>query len=228
MLTLRRVGWLVAAAVGLTLAYRLGMFHYAADRSIGQKVLLLEQLPGRLDQFVIGTAAAVWIANQPELGRALPAARARALLLIGLALLFGLFLQMHWKSMQYWEGHWLLFSFHGLASIGIAACMIAACSERIADLRLLATRPLVFLGSVSYSLYLWHQLIIQWLGKQPWVEQASPYTLPVLLLAGGGPALLVAWVSWRLIEQPCLAWGRSALPVGAGQGGGHARRGTDR
>lgn len=59
----RRVMLLLVVAIGATLAYRWGMFQYAQGRTISEKVLLMEQLPGRLDQFVLGSLAAVWVAR---------------------------------------------------------------------------------------------------------------------------------------------------------------------
>jgi len=211
LLTTRRVPWLIAGAIVVTLAYRYGMFQYASDRSIGEKVLLLEQLPGRLDQFVIGAAAAVWAVHLPDHARATSRWLARGLSLGGVLLVLGLVAMMHGNSMRYWEGHALLFCFHMLASFGIAAFIVGVSSDQLSDWRILRSRPLVFSGTVSYSLYLWHQLIIQWLGKQPWIALPTPYLLPTLLAVGGILAFIVAWLSWRLIERPCLAWGRSAL-----------------
>lgn len=61
----------------------------------------------------------------------------------------------------------------------------------------LAWRPLVFLGLISYSLYLWHQPLLQWLNY--WhVTPVSP-ALRALALAATG---LLATLSWRYIEQP--------------------------
>ncbi len=206
----RRLIWLVPLALILTFAYRYGMFLHAADRSVGDKVLLLEQLPGRFDQFVLGSVAAVLVSRLDRFGTALAPAAARSLTLGGIALVALLIAMINRMFMQYWEGHWLLYSFHGLASIAIAAFIIGACSDRVRDWRILASTPLLFAGTISYSLYLWHQLILQWLSKQAWITVVSPYKLPALLLVGGALAVTVAWLSWRFVEAPCLAWGRSA------------------
>lgn len=52
--------------------------------------------------------------------------------------------------------------------------------------RTLSAAPLVWLGRISYSLYLWHQIASKVLGV--------PLALPV--------ALLLAWLSYRYIEKP--------------------------
>ncbi|MBO0819218.1 MAG: acyltransferase [Nocardiopsaceae bacterium] len=63
--------------------------------------------------------------------------------------------------------------------------------------RLLSARPMVFLGGISYSLYLWHfpviNLFIQWHGKDPGVM-----TGPALAAA----SVLLAWLTKSLVEDP--------------------------
>ena len=210
-LTPRRIFWLLLFAIVATLGYRYAMFAYIAERSVGEKVLLMEQLPGRLDQFIIGTAAAVYIASRKDLGRDISRATSSMLAIFGCTLLLVLITLAHLNFESYWSGHPLLFVFHLMASLAIAAVIVAACSDRAKDLRLLRSPPLLFLGTVSYSLYLWHQLILMWLARQVWIETLSPYTLPALLLIGAPAACVVAVASWRLIELPSLRWGRSAF-----------------
>ncbi len=206
-----RIWALLVVVIALTLAYRYGMFLYALDRPISTKVILIEQLPGRLDQFVLGSLAAVWIARQPDLGRNLDPGRSRALTLVGLAIALLLMHLLHWNSAGYWAGEGLLFCFHLFMGLAIALIIVGLCSDHHPDTRLLRARPLVFLGTVSYSFYLWHQLIIMRLAREAWMAEPTPYLLPMLLLVGGAASLFVAWLSWRFVEQPCLAWGRSAF-----------------
>lgn len=67
--------------------------------------------------------------------------------------------------------------------------------------RMLSWRPFVYLGEVSFSLYLLHMFIIRYAMLVPW----SPY-----LVAWGTLALavLVATVTYRLIEEPGIRTGR--------------------
>lgn len=211
LLTPRRALWLMAGAIVCTFAYRYGMFLAIADDSVSEKVRLLEQLPGRLDQFMVGAITAVWVANRAGLGRRLSFLQTRALTLFGLGVFVVMFVLMYYNQMQYFDGHPLLFSFHLGISVGIAALILALCSDQNRDLRVLASAPMVFLGTISYSFYLWHQLIIQWLMKQAWVDHWSPYPLPALLLVGGGLTIVVAWLSWRFVEAPALSLGHSGF-----------------
>jgi peptidoglycan/LPS O-acetylase OafA/YrhL len=63
--------------------------------------------------------------------------------------------------------------------------------------RLLSTRPLVFTGAISYSLYLWHWVIIGY-----WrYSLARPFTALEVVGAIVG-SFTIAAVSWRFIESP--------------------------
>jgi peptidoglycan/LPS O-acetylase OafA/YrhL len=93
-----------------------------------------------------------------------------------------------------------------LAFVPFAAALICTLGNRDAALsKGLATKPLVYLGEISYSLYMWHWLVLnvantadlpKWLG--PAEHAAALATLVQLMLV-----LMVAAVSYRFIEQPC-------------------------
>ena len=63
--------------------------------------------------------------------------------------------------------------------------------------RLLGLRPMVFVGLLSYSIYLWHQPLLAFAR----IELIGPPPLPAAL---GLMALSVplAWLSWRFVERP--------------------------
>ncbi len=63
--------------------------------------------------------------------------------------------------------------------------------------RVLSLRPVVFIGLISYSLYLWHVPILVLFGYGSGTQPTALQTA-VLLLA----SVLVAVASWRLVEQP--------------------------
>jgi peptidoglycan/LPS O-acetylase OafA/YrhL len=63
--------------------------------------------------------------------------------------------------------------------------------------RMLSWPPLVFVGLISYSLYLWHQPLLAFVNYY----RISPLT-PAATLVPLAATLLVAVASWRLIERP--------------------------
>jgi acetyltransferase len=86
--------------------------------------------------------------------------------------------------------------------------------------RLKASRVLVAVGESSYGMYLWHWIVINGIF---WF--AVRLNLPVGVLSNplmdfflvAGLTFPVAWLSWRLIELPCMRWARrreTLRPVG--------------
>lgn len=91
--------------------------------------------------------------------------------------------------------------FPGVAALApcLGAAMIIASSEGRLSLvgRLLSFRPLVFIGLVSYPLYLWHWPVLV-LVKYLFAYELGAGARGLLLLA----SLLLAVLSWRFIETP--------------------------
>ena len=61
--------------------------------------------------------------------------------------------------------------------------------------RLLTSGPVIYIGLISYSLYLWHWSILV-LGK--WTIGVGPWSAPVLLLL----TIMIAALSYHLVEKP--------------------------
>lgn len=94
-----------------------------------------------------------------------------------------------------WGGKWSLP--FGISLNAFGATYFLALLRCHADWRpLLSTAPLVFLGGMSYSLYIWQQLFLapSWAGGPQFPLWAA---LPLLFCA--------AWASWRFVERPFLA-----------------------
>jgi peptidoglycan/LPS O-acetylase OafA/YrhL len=83
--------------------------------------------------------------------------------------------------------------------------------------RMLSWPPLVFVGLISYSLYLWHQPLLAF-ANYYLIAPLKPATAAVTLAA----TLLVAVASWRFIEHPVrarlLMKSTRSLLVGVGAG----------
>jgi len=113
--------------------------------------------------------------------------------------------------------------FPGLAALppclGTAALIWAGGQHRTLARRLLELRPLVAIGLISYSLYLWHWPVLAYL-------RLAQGTLELPLgvgLAAVAVAVGLAWLSWALIEQPVRRRpprgpGRRVVFAGAGAG----------
>lgn len=104
------------------------------------------------------------------------------------------------------------------SSVGYAPVMAAAFALVLASVvlaertnavgRLLATRPLVAVGVISYGVFLWHYPLIKVLRTTPLWTSELPNTVLVLVLT-----LAAATGSWYLVERRALALKDRPLPL---------------
>ncbi len=115
---------------------------------------------------------------------------------------------------------WPLFALQGSeTSLGLAmlpavigAAMLIWPRRQSAVSRLLANRPMRFIGLISYSLYLWHWPIL--VLHRHYNNGGAPTEVEALCLAAA--AFLAGWMSWKFIEQPFRAKRRSLLVIPIG------------
>jgi peptidoglycan/LPS O-acetylase OafA/YrhL len=75
--------------------------------------------------------------------------------------------------------------------------------------RILASRPLVFIGSISYGLYLYGGVIILYVQRFGRVHPAHPGRWTYMMVAMGFVvACIVSWISFYFYESPIVRWGR--------------------
>ncbi len=210
----QRWPWLALLAIVVTQLWRHAVFPLVAQAEVPLRVIALEQMPGRLDQFVAGMLAAYAYTRAAAARRPAHGLRADVLLLAGMALFAMLLWAIHYRAGVYWEGHWLLFTWHGLAGVA-CACMIYACARGSRLGRLLFDRrALRYLGLISFGVYLWHFPILQWLDSAQVFAHIEGYRLPWMLPTVLLGAVAVASLSYRWVELPFLRLGRprSARP----------------
>ncbi|MFN8215853.1 MAG: acyltransferase [Solirubrobacterales bacterium] len=97
--------------------------------------------------------------------------------------------------------------FYGLAAALLLAPAIVGDSGRTVA-RFAANPVLVFIGTVSYGIYLWHYSMLGWLdGSSVVLDSPSPVlTLGVLATAA---TLALATASWYLVEKPLMKRAKS-------------------
>ena len=95
--------------------------------------------------------------------------------------------------------------------------IVGLMNERSLTGRALSCRPLVWLGEISYSLYLWHVPVMHLTGKFiPTLSQSSPLRLAIL----SAGSLLMATASYSLFEKSTRHFIRRALtPVEVARSG---------
>lgn len=109
-----------------------------------------------------------------------------------------------------WSGYYR----GGAAALSLAVVLLVIGASTAGPLaRVLAFRPLVALGSISYGVYLWHWPILLILRREGWSGAALDVAVVVATLG-------VSVVSLALIETPVRrgAWFSGWLPLTAGAG----------
>lgn len=216
----RRRLWLVlAVGLGATVLWRwLTIQVWAAQLAPAGRFHLGYQLPGSLDSFALGMAAASifrggmadWLAASPR--------RRELVALAGIAVAGALLYWMHFGYRAYWTLAPITFLWTPLFCLAVAAVVLGAAGGSRLLHRLLANRPMLYLGTVSYGIYLWHNPMLRWLKTvpAPFEGYALSWLLPVCL----GATVLAAALSWHWVERPLIAWVRGNLvrasaPAGA-------------
>ena len=190
-------------AVAVNMAYRLGLGLAMSSGVLDTNGLLAiavfpNQLPGRWAEFAFGMLAADLYAS----GRLERWARfVPAMLVAMVALIPTSFLAARFE---------LAHIVYGLLFFTLL-CVVIASDNRVA--RLLAWRPLVALGTMSYSLYLVHQPVIQFLAT--WLELYRPDLSPTLvfvaLVLSFPLILLLAWTLFLTVERRTLGGAGNTL-----------------
>ena len=202
----RRWPWLLGLVV-LAWAWRVGW--QLQPRVDASNRIWINHLPGRIDQFAIGMLAAwAWLRFEAS-GRFLAPRRADALLLAGLlgflAMPALLLLDGRPAVMQSLSLHPVVVAWHSLASVAVCGILVACVAGAPLAARVLAARPVHWLGNISYSLYLWHLPLIMFVAWQSGGKLAAhdfwPFFSVCLILS-----LAVATLSWRFVERPAQAW----------------------
>lgn len=160
-------------------------------------------LPTRAWELLAGSLCAFWMRERP------PSANG-PLALLGLGMIL--------YSILVFNAETPFPSLHTLLPVGGAALVILYGEAGTLAARVLSARPMVGVGLVSYSAYLWHQPLFAFarirspLPPEPWVL--------ALLAAASFP---LAYLTWRYVERPFRARtpaapGRRAIFAGAGLG----------
>lgn len=176
-----------------------------AGQPTPSKMLMAYQLPGSMDSFGLGMLGSVIYVNRVRLGLdrlssvALSATVLGAIVVIICALYW-----MHYRHMDYWEHSVLFYAWTPLFCLAVVVLLFAGVSGcRIVN-ALFANRFMVFLGVISYSVYLWHYPILEWLMRSTLLVGFDGYRLPLLLGTAFVLTLFAASLSYVLIERPFM------------------------
>jgi peptidoglycan/LPS O-acetylase OafA/YrhL len=162
----------------------------------------------RLFEFLVGmTAFRLWSVTEPRLriGRFAGTLLELAAVILAVAAMYYTGAIASWVGQLPWPGQpgrgWLLYG--GFPTIPFALLVAVMACERGWISRLLGLRPLVFLGEISYALYLFHVFPLVWYATNP----AAFSDLPdwAVFLGCWSAGLLGAHLIWAFWERPLRA-----------------------
>ncbi len=200
---MRRFGWLAfgLSMLVLSISWRSLIMYLNRDLPSYNPVHpIIDLLPGALFSFVVGMCLT-----------ALPAPAARLhkhlWLVAGFAGVTALCGWMYQHLDTYWTGHWMLAIWNPLASIPLGM-MVYACLGTTDRSGVLGSRPAVWLGEVSYGIYLWHfpVLVVIKTYLPEWKQSPSYGILALGIIIAG--TLVLAPLSYHLVEKPSMLWKR--------------------
>ena len=173
---------------------------------------MLPWLPAYLDHFALGMALAVisvagerdgraplaWVGRWPWVAW-LGAAAAFVVVAVGIGLSPENRLDAPMNAAQTVARHWL----YAVVAVGVLLPAVFGPPGRGAVRRLLAHPVLLYLGVISYGIYLWHNAAMEKVVGQ--IGRDGSWGDFLLYLAVGVVAAVVlATLSWRLLERPLL------------------------
>jgi peptidoglycan/LPS O-acetylase OafA/YrhL len=190
---------MLAALIALTWSYRYLIFRLFGASGEPTMVWAISQLPGTIDQFAMGVAAAAilrwW---HPPFSASRRQWVSTLLVIAGLAGVVAMAYFIHYRAFVFWKGHWSLYVWH-TATSGFFALLVLgiALSGPLARF-LFENRLTLFLGTISYSIYLWHFPIVRWTSQSVDMSRMDVGTFALLVL----PAVLAASAaSYYLVER---------------------------
>lgn len=149
--------------------------------------------PARVWELLIGALCAIIHINQAQRPTQRPGKQSltssQILSALGLALI--VFSVFSFDSTTPFPSSWTLFPVIG------AALIILYAEANTVTARLLSVRPMVAIGLISYSAYLWHQPLFAF-ARMRRIEDPSTLVMTALAIL----SLILAAITWRFIEQP--------------------------
>lgn len=100
---------------------------------------------------------------------------------------------------------------YGLSAFFILLPLVMLPVGQTRGRRLLQTRPLRWLGDISYGIFLWHLLVLEAVMVVSGIPEFSGGFVPVWI-ATWTITVAVSWVSYRLVERPAQRRGHRVRP----------------
>jgi peptidoglycan/LPS O-acetylase OafA/YrhL len=165
----------------------------------------VDPLPTTLAWFCGGMALAVISVDPGEHGRRLAQFVARHPLSPWAAALF-LYAAVTALSVQNNEhaGVWMFVAYSAIATLLLAPLVLRHATGSPVD-RVMRKRPVVWIGLISYGIYLYHYPLMNWLSERlPLTSTSETLRMLFYALTAAGAAIVCAALSYYVVEKPML------------------------
>lgn len=204
---------LLAVCMAVMWSWRHAVVIWMVDRPVPEKLVAAYQLPGSLDTFGLGMLAALLYVNRARIPAwVLPRNEMGRMALLGMSLAVAAIYWMHAGYRQYWSDSPIFYLWTPLFGLAVVSIILPAMQGCRLVQVLFGNRYLVYAGVVSYSLYLWHFIVLSWALEAGVCGDRAGYCLPRLLAVVVPVALAIASLSYGFVERPFMEWRRRGGP----------------
>lgn len=208
-LLFKRIGivWGVILAIILTVTFRYLLYQSVADQGTHMIIAKTERFPGHLSLFLIGMGTSYLFYRLRKAYDTVSQLYLSVIVLFGIVgIYFSATLLGHWvEKEQYFAGHYSYFVWNSANAIFLASIIFAAANQFWLCRWLFANRLCLLMGTISYSIYLWHFPIMRFAKEHLFVEA---YTDNIQHLLISFPLIIiVSAISYQFVEAPAMRWG---------------------
>jgi len=197
--------WVIflASGIALSVLYRIWTSSYFAGAPGEAAFLAASHLPGSLPEFLLGASAAILVKWMEMKQIERPPAWALDLLFLTGAVIASLWLSQIVVTYGhvYWRGHWSMVIAPITLGVSLSLIVLSIYWGSRLGKWLCANPPVYYIGLISYSLYLWHFVVmqqLQQLGGESYAKLSgiTSFALSTLLVIG------LSSLSYALFERP--------------------------
>ncbi|MBF0877953.1 acyltransferase [Gluconobacter cerevisiae] len=192
--------WLITMlSIAVSWGWRAVVFHYSTANgapNVFHEFVYTTQMPGMLDEFGMGIIAAKFVMS--DVGKKLMENRFFSYVFLPIFTIGSVLITKHvyWKEADYWQCAPMVICFHTFLAITCMLVVLLFCCLGRSQALCKALRPLAYLGTISYGIYLWHLSVILSLHRLDWLT--GQRCIWIVLVA----SIILATLSWHFFEKP--------------------------
>jgi len=211
-LLMRPGRWWLLLVGSLVVMYlwRYGVATRMADATVPQRVVASYQLPGSMDAFGLGMLAAYLYVNRFRLPAGfLPSLNLGRLGLPGVLLVFVAIYWLPGKRHEYWADNPIFYLWTPALVLGVVAIILAGVAGSRMINWFFSNRFMIYAGLISYSFYIWHFPVLNWIVATAWFQTLDNMRFLWLLLISAPLIFLISTLSYIFVEVPGMRFRRA-------------------